>query len=147
MTIACIQTWELRWTKKKIPNELNVELKPKNLLQLFACSFCVTAGTPNPGRSFPHWLAPIDDSQACSVGQIISKLEGDLYQPCLLQHLEVTRGEAVPWPGVAWKAQVEEESMKEQHQPVVCERRNVHVQQDHNTHHKAKLSEKPRKQS
>ena len=31
----------------------------KTLIILYALSFRVTECTPNPGRSFPHWLAPM----------------------------------------------------------------------------------------
>ena len=35
----------------------------KTLIILYALSFRVTECTPNPGRSFPHWLAPMVNSR------------------------------------------------------------------------------------
>ncbi len=35
----------------------------KTLVILYALSFWVTECTPNPGRSFPHWLAPMGHCQ------------------------------------------------------------------------------------
>ena len=36
----------------------------KTLIILYARSFWVTECTPNPGRSFPHWRAPMAQGAA-----------------------------------------------------------------------------------
>ena len=51
----------------------------KTLIILYARSFWVTECTPNPGRSFPHWRAPMIKTICKPAGRFLNYLKPLLY--------------------------------------------------------------------